>query len=276
VRRDKDYTDILVQGLRYPWPAVAQRAARAVVKLERADLVPELVAFLDEPDPRAPVVKVIDRKPVHVVRELVRINHHRNCMLCHAPGTNATQISSVGMSSAVPMSVPQSTSGPPTKDPPGATSDEERRRIERIRLIQVHEKTRAVVVFGDPLTAQVPVPGEPLPTPSQGYGNSQPDLLVRIDVTYLRQDFSLRLPVSDAHPWPEMQRFDFLVRTRTLTDTEAKAYQQEVKKRQVEGQSPNHRVVVAALRELTGRDAEPNAEAWRSILNLPGRSKAVP
>ena len=25
VRREKDYTDILVKGLRYPWPAVAKR-----------------------------------------------------------------------------------------------------------------------------------------------------------------------------------------------------------------------------------------------------------
>ena len=30
VRREKDYTDILVKGLRYPWPAVAKRAADAI------------------------------------------------------------------------------------------------------------------------------------------------------------------------------------------------------------------------------------------------------
>ena len=33
------------------------------------------------------------------------------------------------------------------------------------------------------------------------------------------------MPVSDAHPWPEMQRFDFLVRTRTLTAAEALGYE---------------------------------------------------
>ena len=32
----------------------------------------------------------------------------------------------------------------------------------------------------------------------------------------VRQDFSLKLPVADADPWPEMQRYDFLVRTREV------------------------------------------------------------
>src|SRR5262249_25757584 len=86
IRRERDYTDILVQGLRYPWPAVAQRAAEAMVKLERKDLAPQLVALLEESDPRAPVLTKRDDKQVSVVRELVRINHHRNCLLCHAPG----------------------------------------------------------------------------------------------------------------------------------------------------------------------------------------------
>src|SRR5262249_30148705 len=52
VRREKDYTAILLQGLRYPLPAVAKLATEAMTKLERADLVPELVGFLEEPDPR--------------------------------------------------------------------------------------------------------------------------------------------------------------------------------------------------------------------------------
>jgi hypothetical protein len=74
--------------------------------------------------------------------------------------------------------------------------------------------------------------------------------------------------VADANPWPEMQRFDFLVRTRVLTDDEAAA-----REKMVAGEpgrpSPYHRAVLAALRELTGRDAAPTAEAWRRLLNLP-------
>src|SRR5204862_1597316 len=72
------------------------------------------------------------------------------------------------------------------------------------------------------LTAQVPVPSESMVA---YYRPSVPDILVRIDVTYLRQDFSMKLPVANADPWPDLQRYDFLVRTREVTAQEAPAYQ---------------------------------------------------
>jgi hypothetical protein len=215
VRRERDYTEVLVQGLHYPWPKVASRAAEAIVKLERADLVPQLLDLLEAPDPRAPVFREVDQKPVALVRELVRINHHRNCLLCHAPGNTGN-------------------------------------------------------VAPEVVTAAVPIPSEALPVPSDGYRTNLPDLQVRVDVTYLRQDFSLLQPVADAHPWPEMQRFDYLVRSRELTPEEAKEYQQKLTPDQPGRSSPYHRVALAALRELTGRDAEPTPEAWRRLLQLPG------
>jgi hypothetical protein len=214
VRRERDYTAILVQGLRYPLPVVARRASEAMVKLERSDLIPQLVDLLDEADPRAPVIQEVNQKRVSVVREVVRINHHRNCLLCHAPGNTGT-------------------------------------------------------VSPEALTAAVPVPSEPLPTPSQGYDTTSPDLLVRIDVTYLRQDFSMRLPVADANPWPEMQRFDFLVRTRVLTAQAAKVREEALARREPGVLSPYHRAALAALRELTTKDTEPTAPAWRRLLGLP-------
>jgi hypothetical protein len=222
VRREKDYTEILMQGFRYPLPAVARRAGEALVQLERTDLVPRLVDLLDEPDPRAPVTKEVDGKRVHVARELVRLNHHRSCLLCHAPGNTPN-------------------------------------------------------VSPDAVTAGVPIPGEPLPSPSQGYNNSIQDVLVRVDVTYLRQDFSALLPVADANPWPEMQRFDFLVRSRTLSDVEAHAWQQKLRHEEPGYVAPHRRAALAALRELTGRDAAPTAQAWRELLHLsagrhPGRA----
>jgi hypothetical protein len=213
VRREKDYTDVLLQGLRYPWPAVARRASEVLVKLERADVVPQLIDALEEPDPRLPMVKEVNKKETTVVRELVRINHHRNCLLCHPPGNTAN-------------------------------------------------------VPADALTAGVPVPGEPLPSPSQGYQNSVPEILVRIDVTYLRQDFSVLQAVEDANPWPEMQRFDYLVRTRTLDEDEAKVYRDKLGKTQRGQQSPYQRAVLYALRELTGKDAEPTPDAWRKLLGV--------
>jgi hypothetical protein len=74
-------------------------------------------------------------------------------------------------------------------------------------------------------------------------------------------------PVADANPWPEMQRFDYLVRNRVITDEEAKAF--PAPKTGV--LSPYQRYALAALRELTGRDTAPTPEAWRKLLDLPAR-----
>jgi hypothetical protein len=219
VRRERDYTEVLLQGLHYPWPAVARRASDAIVKLERTDLVPQLVAMLDEADPRLPVFKEVEHKKVPVVRELVRVNHHRNCLLCHAPGNTGS-------------------------------------------------------VSPETLTAAVPVPDQPLPVPSQGYQATTPDVLVRIDVTYLRQDFSALQAVEDANPWPEMQRFDFLVRTRELSEEEAEAWRHKLTQREPGRLSPYQKAAVTALRELTGKDTAPTGEAWRRLLELPSARQA--
>jgi len=226
-RSKQDYTELLVQGLSYPWPAVARRAGEAIVRLGRADLAPNLVAILEQVDPRLPQVKTIDDKEVPVVRELVRLNHHQNCLMCHSPanlqggGQNAGQFTST-----------------------------------------------AFVGGNSPVTAQVPVPGEPLQPPFEGYDNSQPDMLIRIDVTYLRQDFSMKQQVANAQPWPEMQRFDFLVRSRKLSEGEAQEFRAKLTPAEPGFLSPYQRVALAALRDLTGRDTEPNAGAWRRLLKL--------
>jgi len=121
----------------------------------------------------------------------------------------------------------------------------------------------------------VPSPVEPLqkPTDGGGYQNmpSTPDILVRIDMTYLRQDFSLMMPVADAQPWPEMQRFDFLVRTRPITPTEVQAYESRRETDEPGRPSVYHRAALFALRELSGRDAEATPQAWRKVLNIAKR-----
>lgn len=76
-----EYTPVLYDGFRYPWPAAADHAAEAVVELKRNDMVPGLVKLLQEPSPTMPV-KV---EGGYTVQEVVRINHLCNCMLCHAP-----------------------------------------------------------------------------------------------------------------------------------------------------------------------------------------------
>jgi hypothetical protein len=215
VRREKDYTDILLNGLNYPWPMVAKRSAEAIARMGRADLIPELLTVLDSSDPRLPkTVQTADGKASATVRELVKVNHHRNCMLCHSPGSPETVAPSV-------------------------------------------------------LTAQVAVQGQPLPQSFQGYGQSlSPDLMIRVDVTYLRQDFSVMMHVPDAKPWPEMQRFDFLVRERKLTSEEATEYVAKLTPTEAGLLSPYHTAALAALRELTGKDTAPTGEAWRKLLKV--------
>ncbi len=220
VRRERDYTDVLVQGLRYPWPTIAKRSADALVKLERNDLIPQLIDLLDEPDPRSPVMQEVEKKKVPVIREMVKVNHHRNCLMCHAPGNTDT-------------------------------------------------------VSAETLAVPVPTPDQPLAPPSGGYNQSgsSPDLLVRIDVTYLRQDFSMLQPVADAAPWPEMQRFDFFVRTRELSEEDAAALRAKLDTHEKGRITPYQRATVTALRELTGKDTAPTSKAWRELLDLPERAR---
>src|SRR5262249_27357171 len=115
-----------------------------------------------------------------------------------------------------------------------------------------------------PLTAQVPVPSESMVA---YYTPSVPDILVRFDVTYLRQDFSMKLKVADADPWPDMQRYDFLVRTRAVTADEAAAYEKLLRPTGA-GLTPYRRAAHSALSELTGWDVEPTAAAWRNLAGL--------
>jgi hypothetical protein len=201
VRREGGEADVLAAGLRYPWPAVAETAAHAIAKLKRTDLVPQLKAALSAPDPRGPRDEVVGGRQETVAYEVVRVNHLRNCLLCHAPAER-------------------------DKTP---------------------EET---------LVAEVPVPAESLPDTSNGYGRSGSNLLVRIDVTYLRPDFSAGQRVTDwtAKTWPAVQRFDFLVRRRVLSPAEAADLRERLK-----GPSPYRLAAARALLELTGERAEARA-----------------
>ena len=73
-------------------------------------------------------------------------------------------------------------------------------------------------------------------------------------------------PVKDAAPWPEMQRFDFLVRERAVSAKEVDEYQTWLTKQGAEYRTPYQAAALKALRELTGRDAEATAAAWRRVL----------
>jgi hypothetical protein len=211
-RPNAEYDDVLMQGLRYPLATVAKRSAQVMLALNRTDMLPRLAVMLDEAAPGDPVAQKVDGKPAHVVHELVRINHHRNCLLCHPPSQTGE-----------------------TFEVPGV----------------------------------IPIPGMAFPTsPKDAYGSAQSlgEPMVRADTTYLRQDFSVLMPVTGAAPWPEMQRFDFLVRTRVVEGKELAAMQAMMKARAADFLSENHKAALKVLRDLSGQDAAPNAAAWQRVL----------
>jgi hypothetical protein len=201
-RPHKDYRPELLKALRYPWPPVAWHAAEALVAVKDTDAAPFLREMLDVPDPAKPFRHESGQL---LVRELVRVNHFQNCLLCHAPSRD----------------------------------------------------NRDLVV------GPVPTPGRTIPSAYYGSHRGSRDVLVRADVTYLRQDFSVMHTVEDARAWPERQRFDYLVRTREATPEETIAQDTPAAAEAIFNY-PQRDAVLYALRKLTGRNAGTSAADWRS------------
>src|SRR5205085_333603 len=176
---------------RYPWAPVADHAAEALVALDLKDSVPQIVQRLNESDVGLPVsVRGPGGVPVPAVREMVKINHLGNCVLCHCPSTDTTDL----VRGAVPT-------------------------------------------FGQALPA-------PATTP-QYYEGNRGGSFVRADITYLKQDFSVVQPVERHGVWPANQRFDYLVRTRTIPMHEMAALTDPKRK-----PSPQRESMLFALRGL--------------------------
>ncbi|MCI0377320.1 MAG: hypothetical protein L0215_06930 [Gemmataceae bacterium] len=197
--------ETLVAAFDYPLAIVHQHAAQAAVHLHFTEIVPALVERLAGPTPCEPREKQVAGEVVYSIREAVRINHHRNCMLCHQVSTNP----------------------------------------------------------GDSLRGVVPNPSQPLPDASAGqpgYRGSPGDAFIRADITFLRQDFSVKLPVSNALNWPAQQRFDFLVQTRTPNAAELDAWQKDQTVRAV-----YRDVIHWVLTELTGQDAGMDVARWSDL-----------
>ena len=87
-----EYEAVLLAGFQYPWAAVADHAAEAVVALEMRDCAPKLVPLLDGKDVSRPFTVEVNKQRVTVVQELVRVNHLGNCLMCHAPSQQRTDL----------------------------------------------------------------------------------------------------------------------------------------------------------------------------------------
>jgi hypothetical protein len=81
---------VFLQGLQYPWQTAADHAAEALVNLGDAESVPDLVGLLGKPSPAAPARSPDGANAAPIVREVVRVNHLANCVMCHAPALTPT------------------------------------------------------------------------------------------------------------------------------------------------------------------------------------------
>jgi hypothetical protein len=224
-RPRQEFRQTLLQGFHYPWPAVEDHAAEALIALKDKASIPSLIDMLKEPASTLPFpvkqrqpastipIPDKDRQPgstipipdkdkekeIYTVKELVRIGHMANCMVCHAPSLS-------------------------TKD----------------------------LVRG-----RVPVPDE---DPPPLYYAERTGLFVRADTTFLRQDFSVMQPVTHAGKWPGNQRFDYFTRIRPLSPLEKTAWL----KKQQETQPPRE-ALLYSLKELTGKNPGSTHEAWKSL-----------
>jgi hypothetical protein len=119
--------------------------------------------------------------------------------------------------------------------------------------------------------APIPTPGEKLPTRSEVYyAETEGSAVVRADVTYLKQDFSVMQPVENAAPWPLYQRYDYLVRVRPLNAEEQVAFARQQDARKTPPMSEHRQAILYALRALTGRDAGTSVRGWQEVVLMVG------
>ena len=84
---------LLADRLDYPWPRAVEHACEALAALGAKEALPRLAAAYDRPDADAPFLVELPNKSGGIFRqELVRVNHARNCVLCHTPSFNESDL----------------------------------------------------------------------------------------------------------------------------------------------------------------------------------------
>lgn len=87
-----EYQTVLLSGLRWPWRPVTEHAAEAIATLQLKELKSQLDSLLQEPDPTLPFTRASDAVKGMYVKELVRISHTQNCLVCHPRSFAATDL----------------------------------------------------------------------------------------------------------------------------------------------------------------------------------------
>jgi HEAT repeat protein len=105
-------------------------------------------------------------------------------------------------------------------------------------------------------------------------GGGGGSLLIRADVVFLKQDFSVAFPVGVPGIAVQGLRFDYLVCNRPLTRAELTAWKQQPPPDPVA--YPQRDATLFALRALTGKDVGPTTEAWLELFpNADGEADGV-
>lgn len=291
-RPPDDYRWVFLRALRYPWAPPAEHAAAALVQLHDTKAVPMLINLLNKPNPRAPF-RVGKR---YVVREMVRTNHLANCLLCHPPSVTyrdpvpgvvpavTWQYPAAGPKEAgkLTSSVNSITGKLTSTGSTIQTGCHNYTATSSTSAVTIRSGQQSVVVTETTTVVrnaagQVKLVTSPVlkvsreQTGASGAttpGRRQPvlvnlPLLVRGDITYLRQDFSVPQPVPQpGSPVPLDMRFDYMVSVRPVTADEAQQAASQCDNTSYEQRES----VLTALRGLTGQDAGDSIAAWRKLV----------
>jgi hypothetical protein len=83
----------LARHLQYPWPRAVEHACEALVALNAQEALPALARAYGQQDPDAPFrVDLPNKVGGFFRREVVRVNHPRNCIMCHTPSSNQSDL----------------------------------------------------------------------------------------------------------------------------------------------------------------------------------------
>ena len=142
------------------------------------------------------------------------------------------------------------------KDPSLPFLDPKTKQHEVREMVKINHMQNCCLCHAPSYSGADWVPGrvmEPgVPIPPEYYGAPH-GAFVRADITFLRQDFSTTQRVINAQPWPEQQRFDYVVRTRRPTLDEMN----RLEKQSASGSYPQRDAALRALRELAVTDPAP-------------------
>jgi hypothetical protein len=158
-------------------------------------------------------------------------------------------------------------------DPTAPTYDAAKKKWLKPELVRVNHLGNCLLCHAaskslkDALRSPIPVPGRELPVVYY-QGSKSPS--VRADITYMRQDFSVSQHVEHANPWPEEQRFDYILRQRELPEKEGAALAAAARGKDY----PQRLSVLFALiklREMVGYDRGSDLPVIESGEELPVR-----